>query len=400
MGFPCGMCEGEDGSVYIADTFKHRILKCEANGSWSIVEDSGFSEPRAVGYYNDTLYVADTGNDRIRYLSDGAWGEITKVGLNSDFDSPTEIKMKYGGGLLIGDGGNYRIVNRQAHSKAYEVISDGSYIGYCIRIYPDKDNELYISSYAGDTFVKYDGSDFTLLMSAGSDVGEVDEPMGVFEDGLGTVYIADMGNNRVQRNKSSENSLIDLALDSNTITGFSPSVTEYTVTYPQGKSSVIISAVSTSPYSDVTGDLGTQSLDYGENVFTVTCVPELGTDNVYTITITRQEPETPTPAPVSSPSETPAGATPEPSEIQPGESPDTASLPPTNPPVNDGSQTSAVQTDGESSEDSEDSAGGSVPMWAIVLVTVMACAVAVVGGILIYMYVKGKDKKPEDEDFE
>ena len=406
MGFPCGMCEGEDGSVYIADTFKNRILKCEANGAWSVVEDSGFSEPRALVYYNDTLYVADTGNDRIRYLSDGSWEEITKVGLNSDFDSPTGVKMKYGGGMLIADGGNYRIINRQARSKAYDVITDASYISYCIRVYPDKNNDLYISSYASDTLVKYDGSDFTLLMSGGSAVGQVDSPLGVFEDGLGTVYVADMGNNRVQRNKTSESSLVDLSLDSATITGFSPSVTEYTVSYPQGKSSVDISAISTSPYADVAGDLGAQSLDYGENVFTVTVDPELGSDKVYTITVMRQSPDTPTPSqtptptPEASPSDTSAAGTPEASESPQDESTSTGTLPPTNPPENDVTQTSGGQTSGDISEDAESPSGNATPVWAIVLLSVMACAVVVVGGILIYMTVKSKGKNPKDEDFE
>ncbi len=41
------------------------------------------------------------------------------------------------------------------------------------------------------------------------------------------------------------------------------------------------------PYSTVEGD-GMQPLDFGENIFLVTCIPEIGDSKEYTITITRE----------------------------------------------------------------------------------------------------------------
>ncbi len=46
MAFPFGLCVGPDNSVFIADTYKNRILQCSQNGSWSVVEDTGFFSAR------------------------------------------------------------------------------------------------------------------------------------------------------------------------------------------------------------------------------------------------------------------------------------------------------------------------------------------------------------------
>ncbi len=401
MAFPFGLCEGPNDSVYIADTYKNRILQCSSNGAWSVVEDSGFSAPSAVLYYKNTLYVADTGNDRIRYLQEGVWKEITKVGLSVTFSSLTDIKMKNGGGMLIADGGNDYIINREAYTKMYSFISDSTYTDQFIKMYPDENNDLYITSTSSDALVKFDGTDFIKIMSSGSNLGQVNNPAGVFDDGMGTIYVADMGNNRVQRNFSSENTLIDFSTDGTTVTGFSPATQGYTLQVPEGKTSIDLSAVATSPYADIAGDLGSMALSYGENVFTVTVSPEWGSDKDYTLTITRQSP---TPTPTDEPTATPEVTStpppvPSPSESTVAESSEVA----TNTPDAESTQEQL----GENNQDSESDASAEspskqpaeqIPIWMIVLLTVLGCAVVAVTVILIYMMKKGKT--PNDKDFE
>ncbi len=355
--------------------------------------------------------MADTGNDRIRYLQEGVWKEITKVGLSTTFGALTDLKMKNGGGMLIADGGNDYIINREAFSKMYSFIEDATYTDQFIKMYPDENNDLYITSTSSDALVKFDGSDFTVIMSSGLNLGQVNNPAGVFDDGMGTVYVADMGNNRVQRNKSSENTLVDLSTDSTTVTGFNPLTQEYTMNVPMGKENINISAAATSPYADVLGDLGNHSLSYGENVFTITVDPEWGSNNDYTLTINRQSPTptptdeptatpeiTPTPPPVPSASE---GVTEDATE-EVTDTPADNSDNPENTDIAQNTSGSNGESNSGSSQNNQTSGGSSdseqIPIWMIVLLTVLGCAVIAVTAILITMSVK--NKKPRDRDFE
>lgn len=123
----------------MADTGNHRIVKIDRAGKVTVVAggsdteyglsgdggpatDALLYQPQAVALHQDgSLYLADTGNDRVRRV--GSDGVITTVagtgaaGFAGDggqaaaaqLDNPTDIEIDAVGNLYIADANNYRI---------------------------------------------------------------------------------------------------------------------------------------------------------------------------------------------------------------------------------------------------------------------------------------------------
>lgn len=112
---PMGLC-WKDGALYVADTGSNRILKIEG-GKASVAAGSGedgfldgsagkaaFSIPQGVAVDDDgVIYVADTGNSAVRRIQDG---EVTTLYARNveDLDALYPISPV---GLLIADGRLY-----------------------------------------------------------------------------------------------------------------------------------------------------------------------------------------------------------------------------------------------------------------------------------------------------
>lgn len=118
---PWGIALGTDGSVFVSDTWNHRIQKFTPNGdfilSWGRFGQAetheSFWGPRAlVADGNGRIFVADTGNKRIvifneegEYISEfGGYGlEVGK------FDEPVGLAMDAAGIIYVTDTWNQRI---------------------------------------------------------------------------------------------------------------------------------------------------------------------------------------------------------------------------------------------------------------------------------------------------
>jgi uncharacterized protein (TIGR03663 family) len=125
---PRGMAIAADGSIYIADTMNHRIQHVSADGEvlnvWGQFGslDQGnapggtFNEPWGVGVAPDgSVYVADTWNHRIQHFT--AEGEFVDMfGSFGQADTPTafwgprDVAVDSNGRIFVSDTGNKRIV--------------------------------------------------------------------------------------------------------------------------------------------------------------------------------------------------------------------------------------------------------------------------------------------------
>jgi uncharacterized protein (TIGR03663 family) len=128
---PHSIAVAKDGSIYVADGFNHRVQKFDAQGQYvaSIGTPSGqainppdgtFNEPWGVAVAPDgSIYVADTWNHRIQHFKpDGtfikSWGAQVDTGGKATgseglFYGPRGIAVDTNGRVLVADTGNKRV---------------------------------------------------------------------------------------------------------------------------------------------------------------------------------------------------------------------------------------------------------------------------------------------------
>lgn len=122
LSSPTGIALGAEGEIYVTESLNHRILKFDSQEKWTVIAGGGyktktdepvgafadgkgeaaqFNEPQGITIDDDGyLYVADTGNQRIRRVSPE--GVVTTIaGSGMDLITGTQYIQ---GGYLDGDG--------------------------------------------------------------------------------------------------------------------------------------------------------------------------------------------------------------------------------------------------------------------------------------------------------
>jgi sugar lactone lactonase YvrE len=252
--YPSCVAVDASGNIYIADSSNHRIrLVTKSTGIITTVAGDGTPGYKVDGglatsaslYYpygvavdaSGNIYIADTGNNRIRLVAKNT-GIITAVagdgtrGYNGDgglatstnFNNPWDVAVDASGNIYIADSSNHRIrlvtkstgiITTVAGDGATGYTGDGGLATSASLYYPygiavDASENIYIAdssnnrirlvtkstgiitTVAGDGTPGYKG-DGGLAISAGFSY-----PRGIAVDASGNIYIADVFINRIR----------------------------------------------------------------------------------------------------------------------------------------------------------------------------------------------------------
>jgi len=244
-----GIAIDSSGNVYIADTVNHCIRKVTVGGVISTIAGTG-----SQGYSGDTgpaisarlrfpygvavdssgnVYIADTGNHRIRKVTGGVISTIVGTGslgysgdngpaLSARLYSPYGIAVDSSGNMYIADSGNHCI--RKVTGGVISTIAgtgsqgysgdNGSAISAQLNIpystAVDSSGNVYIADSENHRIRKVTGGVISTIAGtgvAGSAYGdgdlaryaELNYPENVAVDSSGNVYIADINNHRIRK---------------------------------------------------------------------------------------------------------------------------------------------------------------------------------------------------------
>ena len=192
---PSGVAADGAGNFYIADRYNHRIRKVDSTGTITTIAGSGGDgfggdggpavEARIATVFGvavdgaGNLYIADGGNERIRKVD--STGTITTVagsggdGFGGDGGPAVEAELRNPWGVAVDGAGNLYITDR-GNDRIRKVDSTGT-----------------ITTIAGTGERGFSGDGGPAVQA------QLSEPLGVAVDGAGNLYFADAGNSRIRK---------------------------------------------------------------------------------------------------------------------------------------------------------------------------------------------------------
>ena len=255
---PRGLAVDGSGNLYVADSGNHRIRRIDAEGVITTIAGTGdrgfggdggpaaeaqFASPSGLATDElDNLYVADSGNHRIRRID--AEGVITTIagtgdrGFSGDggpateaqFAAPSDLAVDGAGNLYVADFGNQLIRRIDAEGVVTTIagsgpgfrvggpLGDGGPATEAQFVAPsdlavDGSGNVYVTDSRGIRIRRIDAEGvITTIVGSGPDSSQggysgdgapateaqLSEPRGLAVDGSGNLYVADSGNQRIR----------------------------------------------------------------------------------------------------------------------------------------------------------------------------------------------------------
>jgi len=227
---PAGIAVGSDGTLYVSDSGNHRIRAISPDGqvtTHSGLGLSGFTEgdPSAARFSNpgalaiaadDTLYLADRGNRRVRKISpSGTVSTLAGSGLNGSINGPAEsarftdlrgIAVSVSSVVYITESGSGQIRRISPNGTVDTFIASGLSDPWGISL--AENGNLFVADGSSQRIRKvtplgvitsYAGSGSSGTMDGLGPVAQFNTPVSVAVDPSGDVIVGEISNNTIRR---------------------------------------------------------------------------------------------------------------------------------------------------------------------------------------------------------
>jgi sugar lactone lactonase YvrE len=240
---PMGLAVDANGNIYVADAGNHLIRKITPAGVVTTLAGSGkpefadgdgvsasFSSPSWVALdKNGNLYVSDFNNNRIRKITPS--GVVTTLAGSetagyadgqetaAQFKGPSGIAVDGIGNIYVGDRGNNRI-RKISPSGVVTTLAGSETAGYAdgqgkaakfnnpTSLAVDGIGNLYVADNGNNRIRKITPSGTVTTLAGSGNTGAEDGygtaasfkgPWGIAVDAIGTVYVADQQNHKIRK---------------------------------------------------------------------------------------------------------------------------------------------------------------------------------------------------------
>ncbi|CAM6005292.1 unnamed protein product [Sphagnum balticum] len=219
LSFPHGIYVDDNQTIYIADFGNDRIVewKCHENKGHIVAGGNGkgngnnqLNFPTDVMFdkENDSMIICDYGNRRVMRWSrrKNANGQI----IISDIDC-LSLTMDNNGYLYVSDYGKNEVRRWRIGDKCGTIVAGGNGAGDHLNqlnspryVFVDADYSVYVSDWSNHRVMKWIKSATEGIVVAGGNgegnsLTQLSLPEGVIVDQLGHIYVADRYNHRVMR---------------------------------------------------------------------------------------------------------------------------------------------------------------------------------------------------------